>query len=143
MKKYLLLIYSFCNVIFCLGQKYVLIDKTMMTPIQYSDEVSLKSTYKNIFVVEKESLPEFILALNTIKSYLASENKKNENLNFSIGNTKIRCIKFIIKEEQRMDVMMRTYCKDITVSMHLVHIKNTMQQGYSFINSWVNYISSH
>ncbi len=134
--------FSFCNVIFCLGQKYVLIDKTMMTPLQYSDEVSLKSTYNNIFVVEQISIKEFVLALDKIKSHLASENKKTDNLNFIIGNTKIRCIKFFIKGEERLDVMLNTYCKDITVSMHLVHIKNTIRQGDTFVNSWINYILS-
>ncbi len=114
-----------------------------MTPIQYSDEVSLKSTYNNFFVVEKISMKEFILALEKIKSYLASENKKTDNLNFIIGNTKIRCIKFIIKAEQRLDVMLITYCKDITVSMHLVHIKNTIRQGHTFVNSWINYINRY
>ncbi len=113
---------------FCIAQKFVLIDETMVQPLSYTDNLSLKNAHKNIFVVETIQLKHFVSALNKILNNLMND-KSNEDLNFIIGNTKFRSIPITISNEKRFDIMMSTRTDGTNVSMHLSNTKNSNAQN--------------
>ena len=123
------------------AQKYVLIDETMMVPLQFKDCISLKDTYKHIFIVEKTILREFVTHLRRISGQITRNNY--HCVNFSVGNTLIRSRIFIIGNESRFDIMLTTCCKDVTVNMHLSDLKYSNVQNSDFINCLAKYINSY
>ena len=143
MKNYILLLASLFIAECCSAQKYVLIDETMMQPLLYTNDVSLQNTAKNIFVVEANHLKEFVSALNKISSRFTDGSKKDDDLNFNIGATKIKSIPISIRKEDRLDIMVNTYTEDINVSMHLSDTKVSNTQNLFFISSWIKYIKSY
>ncbi len=143
MKNYTILIALLFAAEFCGAQKYVLIDKTMMRPLTYTNEVSLKNAGKNIFVVETNNLKEFVSALDKILNRFTYGSKKNEALNFNIGKTKITSIPISVREEARLDVIINTYTKDINASMHLSDTRISNSENLFFISSWISYIKSY
>lgn len=141
MKKPVLIIALLFMSLFISAQKYVLIDETMMLPLQFKDGVSLKDTYKNIFVVEKSVLREFVTHLNRISGQILRND--GHQINLSVGNTLISYRNFMIGNENRFDIVLHTYCKDVTVSMHLSDPRYSNAQNADFINSWSKYINSY
>jgi hypothetical protein len=123
-----------------IGQKYVLIDKTMSLPLTQTNTVTIKDEYKNLFAVEKSKLPEFVIALDKIEKQLTKKNIP-QSFNFYVGSTRFSGIKIPLKKEERLDVTMTTDCgNNQKTSMHLCDGKISNASNAFFIKTWAGYI---
>jgi hypothetical protein len=143
MKKYLPVILLFLSGI-CSAQKYALIDKNMAQPVTYANSVTMQDDYKNLFAVEKKSLPAFIKEVEKIAKQLADKkNAKPESFEYNIGVTRFSGLKILLSTEERMDVVLTSDCGDTQTSMHLIDAKSSNANNIYYINTWIKYIKSY
>jgi hypothetical protein len=128
----------------CQAQKYVLIDKKMSQPLTYTNSVTLEHSYKNLFAVEKDKLPQFIAQLEKVVTILADKKKpKPESMDVMIGKTRFAGIKIPLSAEERMDIVLTTDCDGTKVNMHLSDAKISNANNVFFINTWIKYIKGY
>ena len=125
-------------------QKYALLDKQMIQPVTFTNEVTLQNTFSGYFPVEKEKLKEFVLALEKIARQLSNAKKtKPQAFKFSIGSTTFTGLKIGLKEEDRIDVVLNSTIGAVKNSMHLCDAKIKNANNAFFINTWVKYIRDY
>jgi hypothetical protein len=124
---------------FTYSQKYVLIDKRMSRPLTYTNTVTLENSYKNLFAVEKDKLPQFIAELEKIAAILKKK-PLPETFDVNIGKTRIVALKIPLAAEERMDIVLTTDCDGTKVNMHLSDAKIGNASNLYFINTWIKYI---
>ena len=125
----------------CSAQKYVLIDKKMSSPLDYTNTVTLEHSYKNYFAVEKEKIYQFLSELEKISAILADKSKpKPDHLDINVGKTRIVGVKIPLSAEERLDVVLSTDCDGTKISMHLSDAKISNVNNAFFINTWIKYI---
>jgi hypothetical protein len=127
---------------FCYSQKYVLIDKTMIRPLTYTNTVTIENTYKNLFAVERDKLPQFIAELEKIAAQLKKK-PLPETFDINIGKTRIIGLKIPLAAEERMDIVLSTDCDGTKVNMHLSDAKLANASNLYFINTWIKYIKGY
>ena len=128
----------------CSAQKYVLIDKTMILPVTYSNTITPEDNFKGYFPVEKIKIDEFINEIDKIARLLADNNtKKPEGFNFNIGSTTFNGLKVPLAKEERLDVTLTTDYGTTQISMHLSDPKISNASNAYFINTWLKYLRSH
>ena len=129
---------------FCYSQKYVLIDKKMSQPLSYTNTVTLEHSYKNMFAVERDKLPQFIAEVEKISAILSDKKKpKPEAIDLHVGKTRFAGLKIPLAAEERLDVVLTTDCDGTKVNMHLSDAKLSNSNNAFFINTWVKYIKSY
>lgn len=121
------------------AQKFALLDKTMSLPLSYTNTVTIKDEYRNMFAVEKEKLPEFLSAIDKIESQILKK-EIPETFTFYIGSTRFYGLKIPLKTEDRMDVVLTTDCGNQKISMHLSDGKVSNASNIFFIKTWKSYI---
>ena len=129
---------------FCYSQKYVLIDKKMSQPLSYTNTVTLEHSYKNMFAVERDKLPQFIAEVEKISAILSDKKKpKPEAIDLPVGKTRFAGLKIPLAAEERLDVVLTTDCDGTKVNMHLSDAKLSNSNNAFFINTWLKYIKSY
>ena len=121
------------------SQKYVLIDKRMSQPLAYTNTVTLQHSYKDLFAVEKDKLPQFIAELEKIAAMLKKK-PLPESFDISIGKTRFIGLKIPLAAEERMDIVLSTDCDGTKVNMHLSDAKIGNSSNLYYINTWIKYI---
>ena len=128
----------------CSAQKYVLIDKSMILPVTYSNTITTEDNFKGYFPVEKIKIDEFITEIDKIARLLADNStKKPEAFNFNIGSTTFNGLKVPLAKEERLDVTLTTDYGTTQISMHLSDPKISNASNAYFINTWLKYLRSH
>jgi len=129
---------------FTYSQKYVLIDKTMAQPLSYTNTVTLQHSYKKLFAVERDKLPQFVAEVEKIVAMLSDKKKtKPESLDFNVGKTRFVGLKVPASAEERLDVVLTTDCDGTKLYMHLSDAKISNANNIFFINTWVRYIKGY
>ena len=133
---FLLLISSFSY-----SQKYALIDKKMSQPVTYTNKVTLEHSYKNLFAVEKDKLPQVIAEMEKIVTILTDKKKpKPEMIDLNVGKTNFKGLKIPLSAEERMDIVLTTDCDGTKINMHLSDAKISNANNAFFISTWIRYI---
>ena len=141
--KYLLPAFLFLLTGFTYSQKYALIDKSMSQPVSYTNTVTLQHSYKKLFAVEREKLPQFISEVEKILTILSDKQKaKPQTLEFYVGKTRFVGLKVPSSTEERLDVVLSTDCDGTKLYMHLSDSKISNANNVFFITTWLKYIKS-
>jgi hypothetical protein len=128
----------------CSAQKYVLIDKKMSVPVSYTDKVTMRDDYKELFAVEKKSITQFLKEIENISKQLVDKKKaKPESFDYKIGITHFHGLKVPLSIEERIDVVLTSDCGDIKTSIHLADAKSSNANNAFFIKTWLKYIRSY
>ncbi len=122
------------------AQKYALLDKSLATPVTYSDHVTSADKFKKLFPVEKKYLPEFIKTVEEISKKLIAKGPKGKAKQYQVG-----CIKFVgntvsLAKEDRFDYVITSNCDNVKISMHQSDPKYSNVNNAFFINTWVRYM---
>ena len=112
----------------------------MILPITYANKVTPEQTYRGIFPVEKKTIKKFIQELDKISKQLAGKLTKPDAFDFSVGCTAFRGIKVILKEEERLDIVLTTNCANSKILMHLSDSKSSNAKNAFYLNTWIKYI---
>lgn len=139
--KHILLISLLILSIAARGQKYALLDETLVQPVKYTNVITSADKFNNFFPIEKKVLPEFIKALKDIDRKLASGNYGK------LQQYEMGCVKFtgglvFLPEGQRMDYVITSSCNNIKISMHLCNPKKSNSSNAFFIKTWIKYIEN-
>ena len=111
----------------------------MSVPLSYTNVVTIKDVYKNLFAIERSRISQFLSALDKIENQLKKKTIP-ESFNFYIGPTRFYGIKIPLKAEERMDVVLSTDCGNEKISMHLCDGKISNASNAFFIKTWAGYI---
>ena len=136
------LFFAVCIFLHTQAQKYVLLDKRMYIPPSYANNVSFSDASRQLFAIEKRNLPEFLQVMDTLTGMLTSGSRAGAS-DFSLGNyIKFHIIRSISKRENRMDIVLTSYCDAYKFSMHLsdARLSNLINAGY--LKTWTDYIKN-
>lgn len=122
-----------------LAQKYALLDRKMISPITYTNAVTVAHDYQSLFPVEKDKLNEFVAALEKIVKMLNDKNIP-QSLKYKLGSTEFKGVKIPFGSEERIDINLSANCGSATINMHLVDAKNTNATNAFNISTWIKYI---
>lgn len=128
--------------IFLSAQKYVLLDKAMYAPITFTNAVTSKDEYKNLFPIEKDKLQDFIKALDKIYNLLSSK-QLPQGFDFNIGKTRFFGLKLSGLKEERMDIVLTTNCDNQKFTMHLCDENVSIASNIFFVKTWSEYIKQN
>lgn len=141
--KYFLFILFLVFTSFAYSQKYLLLDKTMGQPVAYTNIVTAQHTFKDLFVVEKDKINQFIIEIEKIATKLTDKKNALPNaINFNLGRTKFFGVKVNNLKEIRLDVVLTTNCDGVKVMMHLCDPQISNASNAYFIKTWIKYIKS-
>jgi hypothetical protein len=126
-----------------IGQKYVLLDKTMSIPPSYSNTVTYMDEHRGLFAIEKDKLPEFLNMIYKLCEILTGKDQP-ESFNFYVGNSiKFYGIKVTVKREDRMDIVLTSDCVTYKFSMHLCDARLSNSNNSFYIKTWASYIKDN
>ena len=143
MKNFILPVLLLLN-FFSPAQKYALIDKQMTQPITFTNTVTVQNSYAGFFPVEKDKLNEFVAALEKIALQLTNAKKsKPQPFKFTLGATTFTGLKIVLKEEDRLDVVLSSALDPIKSPFHLCDGKINNINNAFFVNTWAKYIKDY
>lgn len=138
--KIFLLFFSFWITNNCTAQKYILLDKQMILPIVYANNITPEQTYRGMFPVEKSSIKRFLQEVEKISKHLTGKTEASDAFEFTVGCTTFRGLKVPLKDEERLDVVLQSKCGNSKISMHLSDSKSSNSKNAFYINTWLKYI---
>ncbi len=122
------------------AQKYALLDKSLATPVTYSDHVTSADKVKKLFPVEKKYLPQFIKTIEEISKKLTAKGPKGKAKQYQVGCIKFTGLTVSLASEERFDYVITSDCDNLKISMHLSDAKYSNVNNAFFINTWIRYI---
>lgn len=129
---------------FTYSHRYVLIDKTMSQPIAYTNNITLHHSYKKLFAVEKDKLPQFIAEVEKVMAMLKDKSKsKPQTMDFNVGKTRFVGLKVPTKTEERLDIVLTSNFDGTKLYMHLSDSKISNANNVFFISTWLKYIKTY
>lgn len=142
MKHFLLFFFALSSVA-VRAQKFALLDERLAQPIKYSNTVTSRDEFDNLFPVEKAKLPDFVKALKEIEKKLNSKEPFGNLRQYEIGCVKFTGRTLSLAAGQRMDYVIASTCGDIKISMHLSNAKSSNATNAFFIKTWIKYIEEN
>lgn len=139
MKRFLLLIFTIIS-FSANAQKFALLDKSLASPITYTDHVTSADKFKKLFPVEKKYLPQFIKDLKEISKKLEEKGPKGTAKQYQVGCTKFTGITVSLASGDRFDYVITSECDNLKISMHLCDAKYSNANNVFFINTWIKYM---
>ncbi len=139
MKRFLLSIFTIIS-FSANAQKFALLDKSLASPITYTDHVTTADKYKKLFPVEKKYLPQFIKDLKEISKNLEATGPKGVAKQYQVGCTKFTGLTVSLASGDRFDYVITSDCNNLKISMHLCDAKYSNANNVFFINTWIKYI---
>lgn len=140
--KYIFIFLFICAASQSQAQKYILLDKAMLHPAFYSNQISASEKFKGFFPVEKKELPKFMATLEEISDRLSSKKISGKARQYEIGCIKFAGEAFPLAEGERLDYVLTSTCDGIKVSMHLVDARINTENNAYFVNTWIKYIKN-
>lgn len=140
--KYFFTLVLICISSLAISQKYVLLDPTITLPVTYSDKVTSTDKFKGLIPIEKNSVRQFITALEEIVQQLSKEGPSMVLKDYKIGCCSFKGIKIKQGKETRVDYVITSSCDNVTISMHLSDAKIKNSTNAYFITTWIKYIKS-
>ncbi len=122
------------------AQKYALLDKSLATPVTYTDHVTSADKFKKLFPVEKKYLPQFIKAIEEISKKLESKGPKGIAKQYQIGCVKFTGLTVSLATGDRLDYVLTSDCDNLKISLHLCDAKYSNANNIFFINTFIKYI---
>ncbi len=122
------------------AQKYALLDKSLATPITYTDHVTSADKFKKFFPIEKKYLPEFIKTLKEISKKLEAKGSKSTAKQYQVGCVHFTGLTVSLASGDRLDYVLTANCDDLKVSMHLSDAKFSNANNVFFINTFTKYV---
>jgi len=142
MKYFLLFGFLFVTTI-ALSQKYVLIDKKLLKPVEYTDNVTLAHSYRGYFAVEKSQVKQIIAEVEKITQKLKNSSGLEDSFNYKVGNTSFIGLRIPLAKEERYDVVLSTDCGQVKSLMHLSDAKISNSTNVYYINTWLKYLKNN
>ncbi|MDP4284450.1 MAG: hypothetical protein Q8891_08505 [Bacteroidota bacterium] len=141
--KYLFLFIFLIGVQKMYAQKYILLDKEMAKPAQYSNSVTLNNEHNGFFPVEKKNMNQFIKALQEIAKKLSTPGPLGHAKQYEIGCISFRGLTVSQANEDRFDYVLTSTCDGVNISVHLCDSKSSNAANAFYITTWIKYIKSY
>ena len=141
--KYFLLLGFLLATSIGIAQKYVLIDKKLLKPVEYTDNVTLEHSYRGYFAVEKSQVKQVIAQVEKIVQKLKSTNQLEDSFNFKVGSTTFTGLRIPLAKEERYDVVLSTDCGQVKSLMHLSDANISNATNVYYINTWLKYLRNN
>lgn len=140
--KFILLFSFLLAAFYTNAQKYVLLDKRIAQPVAYSNTITSADRFNGLFPVEKNSMKQFVNALEEIAKMLSVSGTMPKPKNYQIGCAKFTGHIVQLGTGERLDYVITSTCDNIKISMHLSDAKLRNASNAYFINTWISYIKS-
>lgn len=141
--KYFLLLGLLLVTTIGISQKYVLIDKKLLKPVEYTDNVTLAHSYRGYFAVEKSQVKQIIAEVEKIAQKLKNTSGLEDSFNYKVGNTSFTGLRIPLAKEERYDVVLSTDCGQVKSLMHLSDAKISNATNVYYINTWLKYLKNN
>lgn len=126
-----------------ISQKYVLIDKKLLKPVEYTDNVTLAHAYRGYFAVEKSQVKQIIAEVEKIAQKLKNTTQLEDSFNYKVGSTSFTGLRIPLAKEERYDVVLSTDCGQVKSLMHLSDAKISNATNVYYINTWLKYLRNN
>ncbi len=122
------------------AQKYALLDKSLATPVAYTDHVTSADKFKKLFPVEKKYLLQFIKTLKEISKTLEAKGPQGKAKQYQVGCVHFTGLAVSLASGERLDYVLTAECDNLKISLHLCDAKYSNVNNVFFINTFIKYI---
>lgn len=124
------------------AQKFILLDKRMVTQPKFSNTITLQDKIHNLIPIEKKYLPELVKSLEEI-SELLKKNNLGKPKKYEFGCDRLIGDVVHLQGGDRLDYVLTATCNNINIEMHLSDAQLENKNNLFFINTWIKYIKNN